>query len=57
MATPEPVEVEPAPRSAREQAHHVALQPATVADCRSDYLAGADIRAKFDATAKRQHRR
>lgn len=34
----------------------VCTTPATVDLCRADYLAGADIRAKVDATAKRQHR-
>lgn len=30
--------------------------PLTVADCRDDYAAGAELRRKFDATAKRQQR-
>lgn len=34
----------------------VCITPATVDLCRSDYLAGAELRRKFDATAKRQHR-
>jgi hypothetical protein len=29
--------------------------PATVATCRDDYAAGAELRSKFDATAKRQY--
>lgn len=31
--------------------------PATVAACRDDYAAGAELRRKFDATARRQHGR
>lgn len=35
----------------------VCTTPATVEACKADYQAGADLRAKFDATAKRQHGR
>lgn len=31
--------------------------PATVALCRADYAAGAELRRLFDATAKRQYAR
>ncbi|MEU0393836.1 hypothetical protein ABZ208_13835 [Streptomyces sp. NPDC006208] len=50
LTTAEPVEQEPAEST-------VATTPATVADCRADYKAGADVRERFDATAKRQYRR
>lgn len=35
----------------------ICTTPATVEACAADYQAGADLRAKFDATAKRQHGR
>ncbi|MDQ0842426.1 hypothetical protein [Streptomyces sp. V1I6] len=35
----------------------VCTTPATVDRCREDYAAAADLRAKFDERAKRQHGR
>jgi len=52
-AAQEPAET-PAPKFA---ANPLYATPTTVAECQADYQANAELRDKFDATAKRQHRR
>lgn len=56
MTAEAPADVEaPAAPGPRFAENPLFTTPTTVADCRADYEANAELRRKFDATAKRQH--
>lgn len=58
-STPTPVDSDPDMNEGlrRLRASRVIAEPATPAACARDYAAGAELRRKFDATARRQQRR